>query len=332
MSNIFFKSQFGSQIYGTSVPTSDKDYKGLMLPKFKDIILQRAPKTFNENTNNTNTKNTKDDVDFEVYALHYWLKLFQDGQTVCYDMLFTPPKFIIQNDPIWFELVKNKDRLINSKITAFAGYCQSQAAKYSLKGSNLSAYRSATDFFTKQSPNLRLRDIRHNIVDQLINVSALESNYNEKQEQLIKFVTLDTKASGPEEYLQVGPKTKVPMTAKCSLAADIFKTQFDKYGERAKLAETNQGVDWKALMHAVRICEEAKELLLTGKITFPRPEKDLLLQIRKGELAYAKVADIIVNGLDELQAAKLKTKLRSEPDKEWIENFLFNIYGSLGQF
>lgn len=70
---------------------------------------------------------------------------------------------------------------------------------------------------------------------------------------------------------------------------------------------------------------------MTGNITFPRPEKDLLLKIRKGEMAYAQISELIVNGLDELNECKLKSTLRAEPDRKWVEDFVFNVYSSLGQ-
>lgn len=326
--NIFFRCQFGSHVYGTNTPASDMDFKGLFLPEYRDIILQRPAKVKHQNTNNSNTKNTAEDVDVEYFALHHFYKLFMEGQTMCYDMLFTPKKFIIANHYIWTDIVRNKDKILNSKISAFAGYCQSQAAKYSLKGSNLSAYRMAVNFFKEHEPHARVGSLP---LDELIARAAKESLYTERNEPLIKIVTIPHRVTKqPEEYLQVGPKTKVPFTAMCKLAASIFFQQFEKYGERAKQAETNKGVDWKALMHAVRVCEEARELLLTGNITFPRPEAEFLLKIRKGELPFKEVADHIVQGLDSLNDAKLKTVLPPEPDRKWIEDFIFETYRGSG--
>jgi hypothetical protein len=37
------------------------------------------------------------------------------------------------------------------------------------------------------------------------------------------------------------------------------------------MAETQEGVDWKALSHAVRVGTQALELLKTGHVTFPLP-------------------------------------------------------------
>lgn len=328
MNNLIFRTQFGSHIYGTNVETSDQDFRGIALPSSRDIILQRAFKTQQLATKqNDLLKNTKDDIDSETYSLHYWLKLFIEGQTLCYDMLFTPSKFWLQTTPYWTELYNNRDKLLNSKISSFAGYCQAQASKYSLKGSNLAAYRLAKDFFVKQPSLTRLSQIRDNIIEELINVSIHDQKYHEKGEPLIKFVTIPHRVTGVvEEYIQVGPKIKVPMNASCKIAYDTYLTQFERYGERAKQAETNQGIDWKALMHAVRVCQEAEELLLTGNITLPRPEAELLLKIRKGELPYREVADIIVGGLDKLNDAKTKTVLPSEPDHKWIEDFIYNTY------
>ena len=66
------------------------------------------------------------------------------------------------------------------------------------------------------------------------------------------------------------------------------------------MAETNEGVDWKAIMHALRVCNEAAELLTTGRITYPRPEADLLIKVRKGELPYKKAAELLEARMDHL--------------------------------
>lgn len=322
------KMEFGSQIYGTSLPTSDTDYKSIFIPSHREIILQRPPKTIQNNTKkDEHAKNKADDIDFEQYSLHYWMKLFIEGQTVCYDMLFCPEHHVLESSPEWEEIKKNKDKLVNSKITSFAGYCQTQAAKYSLKGSNLAAYEMTINLLKEKHNHLRLMSIRDEIEEKLIKVAQNDMKYNDKGEPLIKIVDIPHKVTGVmEQYLQVGPKTKVPLNAKIQIAIESYEHQIRQYGERAKAAKLNQGVDWKALMHAVRVCKEAEELLLTGNITFPRPEKDLLLQIRKGELPYEQVSELIVQGLDSLNDAKNKSTLRSKPDIDWIDDFVYNTY------
>lgn len=324
--------QFGSHVYGTSTPQSDTDFKGLAIPDKKDIILQRAFRSINTSTGTDNTKNTKDDIDREIYSLHHFMKLLTEGQTVCLDMLFTPDIFSVNHRDckeygwVWTELRKNQDKLVTKKMSAFAGYCQAQAAKYSLKGSNLSAYEAAMDFFASYPVQAKVGTTDYSkLINQFVDAQVL----NGKEKPLIHLVEIPNNKGVQELYLQVGPKTKVPFNANCGLAFNIFKGQYDKYGERAKLAQTNQGVDWKALMHAVRVCQEAIELCKTGHITFPRPERETLLKIRQGALAYQEVALMIEDGLIQLTEAKEKSTLPEAPDLKWIEDFVVEVYGSI---
>ncbi len=326
--------QFGSHVYGTNLPTSDTDFKAVAIPDSRDIILQRAFKTINESTGNDFSRNTKDDIDKETFSLHYFMKLLTEGQTVCLDMLFTPQSFYTLNSTTcfgpWSELQKNKEKLITKKMSSFAGYCQAQAAKYSLKGSNLAGFETAMNFFktwSRTNCTVGNSDV-YFLIGSLSNERI--KSLNGKDSPLAQVVEISNNKGVMEKYLQIGPKTKVPFNAQCSLAYDIFKQQYDKYGERAKLAKTNQGVDWKALMHAVRVCHEAIELCKTGNITFPRPEKDTLLLIRKGELPYEFVAEMIENGLVELGEAKAASSLPEAPDQKWIEDFVVSTYE--GQF
>jgi hypothetical protein len=91
-------------------------------------------------------------------------------------------------------------------------------------------------------------------------------------------------------------------------------------------AEKNEGIDWKALSHAVRVASEAIELLNTGKITFPRPDKDLLLAIKTGAMEYKEVEKIIEQGLIDLEIAQEKSILRSEPDWKKADELVYNLH------
>lgn len=318
--------KFGSHIYGTNLPTSDQDFKAVAIPDKRDIILQRAFKTINTSTGDDKSRNTADDVDHETFSLHYFMKLLTEGQTVCLDMLFTPEKFYTYGPNYYWLMLKSfNHKLITKKMSAFAGYCQGQAAKYGLKGSNLAGYEAAVDFFGPLNPQMKIMDANPQLlVDSLVNEKI--KAVNGKESPLAQIVYIKNNHGVDEAYLQVGPKTKVPFNAKCGLAYQIYKEQYNKYGDRAKLAQTNEDVDWKALMHAVRVCYEAIELCKTGYITFPRPEAALLLQIRKGELPYEQVAEMIEQGLIDLTAAKDASTLPAEPDYKWIEDFVVDVY------
>src|ERR1051326_7146851 len=94
-------------------------------------------------------------------------------------------------------------------------------------------------------------------------------------------------------------------------------------------AHLSGGKDWKALSHSVRVNSEAYELLTTGNITFPRPDRELLLKIKTEQMEYDQVAELIEIGLAKLYEAQDNSILREESDKEWADDFIYNIYSGI---
>ncbi|MCE9564639.1 MAG: hypothetical protein K8U57_21610 [Planctomycetes bacterium] len=119
---------------------------------------------------------------------------------------------------------------------------------------------------------------------------------------------------------------KVQEHATLKEAHAIFRRTFEEYGQRALLAEKNEGVDWKAMMHALRVSREAEELLLHHTITYPRPEASLLLAIRKGELPYKQVAEMLEEGLLRLEECRRISRLPDEPDHDSAEALVVDCY------
>ena len=62
------------------------------------------------------------------------------------------------------------------------------------------------------------------------------------------------------------------------------------------------------------------------KIIFPRPEKELLLNIRQGFLDYKEVAEIIDIGMEELVAIKANSTLREKPDFALADEIVYKWY------
>ena len=136
---------FGSHLYGTDTPESDRDYKGVLLPDMDEVLLGRIPNALTESKGSDDIKNTVDDVDREWYSLHYFVKLGMKGETVILDMLHAPEEMILRSSPVWNQLVENRSRLYTKSLKALMGYARRQAAKYGVKGSRLNAMKSVLD-------------------------------------------------------------------------------------------------------------------------------------------------------------------------------------------
>jgi hypothetical protein len=142
----------------------------------------------------------------------------------------------------------------------------------------------------------------------------------------IAFVNCRGPLSSEELHLEVCNR-KVPIHARFKFATEVFQRIYDQYGHRALQAEKNEGVDWKALMHAIRVTEEAKELLRTGNVTFPRPEREFLVRIRKGEVPYQEVAESIEMGIEEIEFLQQSSLLAESIDLDYWESWITKAYG-----
>lgn len=318
--------QFGSHIYGTNLPTSDLDYKGIYVPDAQDILLQKVKGTVVQNTKkDPGAKNGPDDVDTEIFSLQQYLRLLMEGQTVAIDVLFTPRSFY-QNYTRWetWELIQeNKSRLLHSGCSAFSGYCRQQAAKYGLKGGRVAAIRQTLDFLLQHPDYTRLRDIEEEVTKFVYPGDLYQGDGTDL---LIKFAYCKSPKGEFEKHLEVCNR-KIPLHSTVKYAREIYQRVFDQYGQRALAAERNEGVDYKALMHAVRVTEEAKELLMTGFVTFPRPERELLLKIRTGVMPYKEIAEVIERGLEEVEECSKRSILPHEPDREFADCLVLEAYG-----
>lgn len=316
-SRLIFKCEFGSTIYGTSTPTSDQDYKAIYLPTKKDILLQRAKHTTHQDTKkSSDIKNSKDDVDFEIFSLQQYLKLLCESQTVSLDMLFVPEKHIIQSSYQFNFIKKNKEKFLHKQVGAFYHYAKAQAAKYGVKGFRVGTLRRVIEVLETMPAKSQLKD--HPLV-----LNAFMAHKDTKE--YANLITIEGANNKLETYFEVcNRKFQLVCTIEYTLKA--LKEIFSNYGQRALLAEKNEGIDWKATSHAVRVAREAEELLLTGNITFPCPEAKLLLAIKKGELPYKEVEALIEEGLARIDTAKEKSTLREKPDLEFADTIVYNYY------
>lgn len=310
---IIVKTIFGSHLYGTSTPESDNDFKGVFLPSKEQILLNEIPKSINESTkNNNSSKNTSKDVDLEMYSLHYFIHLACEGETVAIDMLHAPDNMIIEKNSIWDEIIKNRKMFYTKNLKAFVGYARRQASKYGIKGSRLNDAQRVLDFLNdymyteyEYSPNPTLRSIWDNLPN---------------GEHIFKHPPNE---NGMRYYEVCG--RKLGETIHIQHAHEIIGTFVDNYGERARKAAANEGIDWKAISHAFRAAYQVKQILTENTITFPLKEAEFLLQIKQGKLDYQSVVAPELNNLiSEVEKLSENSNLPEKVNRNFWNNFIVN--------
>lgn len=311
--------KFGSHLYGTSTPESDLDFKSVFVPSAESILLQKAPKTLNNHRpKGVGEKNSAGEIDEEQFSIQRFLGLAAEGQTVALDVLFAPDFAMVERPAWeWQEIAANRHRLLTRKSAAFIGYARVQANKYGIKGSRVSAARSAL--------NLLEEGIEHHGTTAKLEKLAPGIAYLIENYQHMGMLE-DTTPHGQRVALWEVCDRKMPYTASIKSARDIMARVVDEYGRRALMAETQQGVDWKALSHAVRVGEQAIDLLSTGHITFPLPNAAHILAIKQGQILYQDVAAEIEDLLGRVEVAAEASSLPDEPDYAWINAFVGHVH------
>ena len=304
--DIMFKCQFGSHLYGTNTPESDVDIKGVYVESIENILLKKDKSTIVHSTGNDESRNSRDDIDIEFKELRFFLKEAMQGQTYAIDMLFCNEKNELFKDWRWEYIVKNREKLLSKNILPFIGYCRHQAAKYGLKGSRLGELERVITALSN-----------FNIHDKISEIQIKESEF-------VKFVEKNN-----EKFLEVlGKKYQVSKTVKAVL--ESLQIMWDKYGDRAKLAKENNGVDWKAVSHAYRCMYQVKSLLVTGEIVFPLKEANYIKEIKAGCVAWDNVNIELPLLMQSVEKCVDLSPLPGKPDKEFWDRFVLDVYNVRG--
>lgn len=326
--NKILEMKFGSHLYGTNTPNSDLDFKAIYLPTARDIVLGRVKGTIAKSRPKAECeRNTKDDIDMEIFSLCRYLELLMEGQTVALDILFgyEPGPGTDIMDTIYL----NRRRLITKNVNAFVGYARQQAAKYGIKGSRMDALKRTKELLDE----LHAKDPSEKLTKYTTHILLLEMQTKElislEKTPLIEVVMLKgPKGAIDAPHLRVNGRS-IPFHATVKYAREVVGKMLEGYGQRAHKAHLAGGVDWKALSHAVRVNSEALELMDKAYITFPRPDRELLLQIKTGQLPYEQVAEMIEEGLAKLYAAQETCTLPEKPDQEWADALIERVYSEI---
>lgn len=112
------------------------------------------------------------------------------------------------------------------------------------------------------------------------------------------------------------------------------QAQFDRLtgkkgkGEKGQRPEVQAefGFDVKAAMHGLRLLYECSEILRTGFITLPRPERELLIRVRSGKYELDAVLKMADEMFEECRQAERQSGLPESIDRSLISNLLAECY------
>jgi uncharacterized protein len=98
-----------------------------------------------------------------------------------------------------------------------------------------------------------------------------------------------------------------------------------KKGQRPEI-EAKYGYDVKAAMHTLRLLYECKELVTQGRITMPRPERDVLIRVRTGKYSMDRVIAMAHKEFAECEGAAKASSLPEKIDRAAVSKLMAKSY------
>ena len=308
---VIYLTKFGSQLHGTETPNSDTDYFGLFVPCIRDVLLKQDLQHFKRETSKEH--NTKDDVDFELHSIYKFFHNVSKGETGALDLLFSmfrEDTQVLKTDEV--ELIKdNYKNLLSKNVKKFVGYCIAQAKKYGIKGSR---FNELEDFSSKieNLPSGKVKDYFLTIYEI---IEGMKYKY-------ISIVKKD-EPNGVNTYINILGKLYQD-TLQTEDFIKKVKSNLSQYGNRTKTSK--DGADWKSIAHAVRVIQEAEDLLKLGYIEFPRPKAEYYRNIKLGNEDLEDVLQDIDMCIDVVNNLFEVSSLPDKPDTEAVNELLLRVF------
>lgn len=313
MHTVIFEGYHGSHLYGLNTPESDIDMKGIYLPDQEDILLGKVKESYSITTGNDKSKNSKDDIDIEIFSLHRFIKDASRGETYALDMLHTPADKVIVGSSIWHFIQQHRSLFYTTNMTSYMGYVMKQAAKYGVKGSRLAALREVKNCMDALQihDNPRLRELN------------MVLPFNE-----FCFWTVDHENPETHSYYNMMGRKYMAGVKISEFCAAVDKL-WAEYGERARKAEANEGIDWKALSHAMRGGLQLLEIYRTGDLKYPLADAAEIKQVKAGGLPFKIVQERLEDIVENVDIAAKEAGRNGMPNavnSDFWDKFILEIY------
>jgi hypothetical protein len=338
---ILFEAVIGSRAYGTDLPHSDTDLKGVfILPKTDFFGLDYVPQVANE---------TNDEV---FYELRRFVELLLKNNPTVLELLGTPADCVIYKHPL-FNQFQAADFLSKLCRQSFAEYAVAQIRK--AKGLNKKinhpeppARKSVLDF-CYVTVGAGAQPIAAWLAHEgyetaqcgLVNVSHISDLYalfvDATPERRHGYRGLVRAAETSQDVqLSAVPKGEEPV-AYLSFNRNGYSTYcrvFREYWEWVEKRNTERyentvqhgkNYDAKNMLHVFRLLQMAEEIAVSAELNVRRPNREFLLQIRRGEFEYEALVAEAEQLVARVEAAFAISTLPAAPDKDATEQLLRRV-------
>ena len=289
----------GSIAYGTNLPTSDVDLRGIALHDKKDILLGSGfEQIVNEKTDTT------------IYSLKKVMGLLANCNPNVIELMGLKPEHYLYLSPEGKALLDDKDMFLSNRcVNTFMGYANQQMYRLQQKTLTSLSEKELNTHITKTINSMK------DTLTERYDVRGIDIHM--KDDKIVCDLNIK---DYPAEHLS-GMLSEINNIIR---AYNKRSVRNDKAFEHGKIA--------KHSMHLLRLYMMCEDLLLYGEInTYRQKEHSLLMDIRNGKYLgedgkpVKEFFDMVRDYEDRLDKAKEKSVLPDKPDFKRIDGFLMEI-------
>lgn len=301
--NIIFLTTGGSYAYGTNVETSDLDIRGIAVETSNEILGSSIFEQFEDRKTDT-----------VVYALRKILKLMLNCNPNVLEILGTKDEHIFICNKYGKMIKDNKDLFLSKRaIQSFGGYASAQLRRLQ--------NALARDNYPQREKEIH---ILNTIKTQ---IATMKDRYEVFSKENLNIYIDKSKKEDFESELFIDVNFKhYPLRDFKNIYAEMSNVikDYDKLNHRNSKKDTNHLN--KHAMHLIRLFLMGTELLEgKGINTYREKDREFLLKIRKGEISYSEIFEMVNDYEKKFDYAAKNTSLKDEPDYDKVEELMISI-------
>lgn len=333
--NMLVKHRAGSHAYGTALPTSDLDYRGIFCCDPINLLTPFFPIKQSDDETEEDTK---------YHELSHFMKLCLDCNPNIIETLWVDNTDVLFRTPAYDLLRENRYHLLSSKVAfTFSGYVIAQLKR--IKGHNkwisnpqITQPPRQTRFVSlvqwygveKTYPStFNLENFRSNyrLVPYGGNIFGIYHQIG--YETFTVDFTLNTTFEEERHVLGIPLAIVKFNQTEYKLAHEKWEqywTWKKNRNETRSVLEEQHGYDTKHGMHLVRLLRMGVEILRDGVVIVRRPDSDELINIRNGSWSYEEIVRYAEEMDKEVREIWYKkTKLPRRPDIKFAADLLMKV-------
>lgn len=345
MMNKLFECIIGSQAYGTNLPTSDIDIKGVYIQPNEDIL------GFKYN------QQIEVDKDTVYYEIKRFIELAMTANPTILEVLFVDDCLIKEYHSAFEFVQDNRIKFLTKKCyNSFAGFAHGQIEKAQGLNKKMNwelektVRKTPLDFCYVLDKNrsipldawLKQQKMKQEFcglcaVDHFPGTYLLYYDWLAEHRGHTEYRGIVFEDSNDIRLTSIPKGQELQVECTISYNKDAYSKHCRKYHEYttwlanrnttrySDTAKHGQRIDGKNMMHCIRMLECAEEIATTGILTVKRPNAEYLLSIRRGEMNLEDILKVATEKITGLKELFEKSDLPDDVDKEFAHTLVNDV-------